>query len=119
MYLINYFANLKQLEMVVCKITRLQNLILTNNSSENNGYVELMNAIELYSKSIEEYSFDWILLNIIRSLEALGNFANSININSVVVSIFIRYLREFQLVYYIIFGYNMEISFYKICKGIE
>lgn len=68
----------KELNKVLTKFELLQKLILTKSTLRNNPYVELMNAIELYSKAIEEYSLDWILLNIIKSFEALGNFRNSI-----------------------------------------
>ena len=72
----------ENLRHLLSKITTLRKVSLEQ-PLENNQYMDFLYGIKLYCKSVEEYDPDWILLDLVKCLESLGNYHNDLNGNSI------------------------------------
>jgi hypothetical protein len=69
-----------ELQGLLSKIIIVRGLVLKQ--PVDNPYMDLLYAVNLYGKSGEESDSDWILLNLVKCLESLGNLHNGLNNDS-------------------------------------
>lgn len=67
----------EDLERLLSKVIAVHNLALKQ-SVNNNPYVDFLFAVKLYGKFVEEYDPDWVLLDLVKCLESLGNSHNGL-----------------------------------------
>ena len=66
-----------ELQGLLSKIIIVRGLVLKQ--QVDNPYMDLLYAVNLYGKSGEESDSDWILLDLVKCLESLGNLHNGLN----------------------------------------
>jgi hypothetical protein len=66
-----------ELQGLLSKVIAVRGLVLKQ--PIDNPYMDLLNAVDLYGKSGEESDPDWILLDLVKCLESLGNLHNALN----------------------------------------
>lgn len=69
---------MKDLQDLLTRVITIRDLA-SNQPIDENTYIELLYAFELYSKYVDEHNIDWKLLDLVKCMESLGNMNNILN----------------------------------------